>query len=72
MNLYCVINMSMFYTSIVVNVFDFKNLTIQDYGIIASIFISTNLYAVLFGSVNKSLDHEVFSEAKGIFELKQY
>jgi hypothetical protein len=44
----------------------------MDIGAIVSIFLTCVLYAVLFANTTKNLDHAIFLEAKGFFELKQY
>ena len=64
--------MLIFYSSIVVNHFDFDDLPGLDIVIMFSIFMATLVYAMLFAYTSKNLDREIFYEAKGIFELKQY
>ena len=65
-------NVLIFYTFLVVNHFDYSEVQIIDIGIMVFVFFTSVLYAVLIANTIKNLDHEIFLEAKGFFELKQY
>ena len=68
--LYCLINIVVFYASVIINIFDFQYLQSDDVKIMVAIFIITLLYAMLFSFVTKNIEIVIFSEAKGMFEMK--
>ena len=70
--MYCITNLIIFFTGLVVNQFDYSEVQLIDIGVIVSVFSYCVIYAVLFAYTSKNLDHEIFLEAKGFFELKQY
>ena len=70
--LYCITNLLIFFTGFVVNQFDYSEVQLIDIKVIVSVFSYCVIYAVLFAYTSKNLDHEIFLEAKGFFELKQY
>ena len=59
-----------YYSSVIVVLFDFQNIHFVDIAIILSIFSTNILYAMLFAFISKNLEKVIFSEAKGMFEMK--
>ena len=59
-----------FYASVIVNLFDFQILQFIDIAVMISIISTNILYAMLFAFSCKNLERVIFSEAKGMFEMK--
>ena len=62
----------MMFTSIVVSKFDFSMMQKIDYILIIYVFVTTNLYAIMFAFINNNIEQENVTYEKKINEWKQY
>lgn len=64
--------MVVLFASTVVNLFDFSVMQKLDIVIIIFVFVTTNLYAIMFAFINTNIEQENVIEEKKINEFKQY